>query len=166
MGQLITMSVLDRYQGLLIHCSGIILDGEGIIFPGISGAGKTTLAKLWQARGGGTVLSDDRVIVRREKEGYFVYGTPWPGEGGMVSCQKVPLKKILFLSKTKDNKLIPLGKKESLRQLITQCFPAVWDREGIDFSLKFCGALVEDIPCFSFGFVPDRSATEFIKSKI
>lgn len=163
MGQLITISVLHRYQGLLIHSSGIILDGEGIIFPGISGVGKTTLAKLWQAREGITVLSDDRVIVRREEEGYFIYGTPWPGEGRMVSCQKAPLKKILFLSKAKGNKLVPLGKRESLRQLITQCFPAIWDREGIDFSLKFCGALVKDIPCFCFGFVPDESATEFIQ---
>ena len=166
MGQLITLSVLDRYQGLLIHSSGIILNGEGIIFPGMSGAGKTTLAKLWQARGGITVLSDDRVIVRREEEGYFIYGTPWPGEGGMVSCQKAPLRKIIFLSKAKDNKLIPLGRKESLNQLITQCFPAIWDREGIDFSLKFCGELVMDIPCFCFGFVPDRSATDFIESKV
>ena len=166
MGQLITLSVLHRYQGLLIHSSGIILDGEGIIFPGISGVGKTTLAKLWQAREGITVLSDDRVIVRREEEGYFIYGTPWPGEGRMVSCQKAPLKKILFLSKAKGNKLIPLGERESFKQLITKCFPAIWDREGIDFSLKFCGELVKDIPCFCFGFVPDGSMTEFIKSKI
>lgn len=166
MGQLITICVLHRYQGLLIHSSGIILNGEGIIFSGTSGSGKTTLAKLWQARDGVTVLSDDRMIVRKQEEGYFIYGTPWPGEGKAVSCQKAPLKKILFLSKAQRNKLNPSEKKESLHRLITQCFPAIWDREGIDFSLEFCGTLVEDIPCFSFGFVPDESAVEFIENKL
>lgn len=166
MGQLITISILHLYEGLLIHSTGIILNGKGIIFSGISGAGKTTLAKLWQGRAGATVLNDDRIIVRKEKQGYFVYGTPWPGEGKTVSSQRAPLKKIFFLSKAKQNSLLPLEKKESLHQLISQCFPAIWDRESIDFSLKLCGALIEDIPCFSFGFVPDESAVEFIENKL
>lgn len=166
MGQLITISILHRYQGLLIHSAGIIFNRQGIIFSGASRTGKTTLAKLWQRRDGITVLSDDRVIVRREKEGYYAYGSPWSGQGKAVSCQKVPLKKIFFLSKADRNKLGPLGKRESFYQLITQCFPAIWDKENTDFSLRFCGELVERIPCFSFGFVPDESAVEFIENKL
>lgn len=165
MGQLIAISILHRYQGLLIHSAGIIFNGQGMLFSGVSRAGKTTLAKLWQKKDGITVLSDDRVIVRREKEGYFVYGSPWPGEGKTVSCQKAPLKKIFFLSKAHRNRLTPIEKKESLQQLITQCFPAIWDKESADFSLRFCGELVEKIPCFSFGFVPDESAVEFIEER-
>lgn len=166
LGQLIFISILHKYQGLFIHSSGIVLNGEGIIFSGISGTGKTTLAKLWQKRNEVTVLSDDRVIVRRHKNGYFVYGSPWPGEGNAVSHQAAPLRKILLLSKAQQNKLTPLEKKESFHQFITQCFPAIWDEESIDFSLKFCGALVEDIPCFCFSFVPDESAVELIENKL
>lgn len=162
LGQLITVSILHRFQGLLIHSSGVILNGEGIIFAGISGAGKTTLTKLWQKRSNATVLSDDRVIVRKEKEKYFVYGTPWPGEGKAVSSQKVPLRKIFFLSKAHRNKLATIEKQEGLHQLIIQSFPAIWDKESVDFSLRFCGELIENIPCCSFGFVPEQSAVEFI----
>lgn len=167
LGQLIFICILPKYQGLLIHCSGVIVDGEGIIFAGISGAGKTTLAKLCRKKDPDemVVLSDDRLIVRKEKEGYFVYGTPWPGEGKIVSPQKAPLRKIFFLAKAKENGLILLEKKESLRRLVAQCFPAVWDRESIDFSLGFCAELVQDITCFSFGFVPDASAVDFILSQ-
>jgi len=162
LGQLITISILHHHQGLLIHSSGTRLNSEGILFCGISGAGKTTLAQLWQAKEGVEVLSDDRVLVRREKRGYFVYGSPWPGEGKAVSCQKAPLKKIFFISKVRRNTLTPLEKKESFHRLITQCFPALWSRESIDFCIMFCRALVENTPCFSFGFVPDESAVEFV----
>ncbi len=161
LGHLIIISILHRFQGMLIHSSGIILNKEGIIFSGISGAGKTTLSKLWQKRDAVTVLSDDRVIVRRERKEYFVYGTPWPGEGKAASFKKAPLKRIIFLSKARKNLLIPIERKEALRQLITQCFPAIWNKQAIDFAIKFCGMLVRDIPCFSFGFVPDDSAVEY-----
>jgi len=166
MGQLIVISTLHRYQGLLLHSSGIILNGEGIIFSGISGVGKTTLTKLWQARDGITTLSDDRLIVRREKGRYFIYGTPWPGEGKAVSSMRAPLREIMFLTKAEQNEVVPLNRKESFRQIITQCFPALWDRENIDFSLGFCRDFVRDIPCFEFGFVPDESATDFIEKKL
>lgn len=81
LGHLIIISILHRYDGVLIHSSGVILNGEGVIFAGISGAGKTTISKLWRERDGVAILSDDRIIIRKERSGYFAYGTPWPGEG-------------------------------------------------------------------------------------
>jgi hypothetical protein len=79
LGHLLLVSILHRHQALLIHASGVVINKEGILFCGISGAGKTTLSKLWKQRAGTTVLSDDRVLVRKEQQGYVVYGTPWPG---------------------------------------------------------------------------------------
>ena len=114
-----------------------------------------------------TIHIDKVSIMVLDEEGkeYFVYGTPWPGEGEIASSQKAPLKKINFLFKDNENTLIPLGKKEALRKIVTQCFPALWDRESIGFAMEFCGALSEDIPSFRFGFVPDESAVEFIENK-
>ena len=164
LGHLLLVSILHRHQALLIHASGVVINREGILFCGISGAGKTTLSRLWQKRAGVTVLSDDRVIVRKEQKGYVVYGTPWPGEGQIASCQKAPLKKIAFLSKANENTLVPLEKKEALHRIVAQCFPPLWDREGIDFALEFCGALLEAVPFFRFDFLPDKSAVAFIEN--
>lgn len=165
LGHLIFTTMLHRYKGMAIHSLGIILNKEGIIFPGISGTGKTTLARLWQNRKDVIVLSDDRVIVRKVNGQYLVYGTPWPGEGRAASPGSAPLKRILFLSKAKKNSFISISRKEGLRRLLTQCFPAIWDKEGVGFSLEFCEMLVENIPCFSFGFVPDESAVEYVINK-
>jgi hypothetical protein len=165
LGHILVVTIIHRHQGVLIHSSGIILNGKGKIFCGVSGAGKTTLARLWEYRPGVTVLSDDRVIVRKEGNAYFLYGTPWPGEGGMASSRKAPLDKIYFLFKDKENTLTSLDRKKGLHQIVTQCFPALWDRESLDFAMGFCGELLRDIPSFRFGFVPDESAVEFIENR-
>jgi hypothetical protein len=164
LGHLLLVSILHRHQALLIHASGVAINREGILFCGISGAGKTTLSRLWQQRAGVTVLSDDRVLVRKGQEGYVVYGTPWPGEGRMASCKKAPLRRIVFLSKAKRNELVRLKKEEALRQIVTQCFPPLWDREGICAALELCGALLEAVPFFRFDFLPDESAVAFIEN--
>jgi ABC-type multidrug transport system fused ATPase/permease subunit len=112
LGQLLMVSIILRYQGMLIHASGVILKGEGILFCGISGAGKTTLSRLWQQRAGVTVLSDDRVIVRKERKGYVIYGTPWPGEGKWLLLKKRPLKRLLFFSRLGKIRLFRWKKKK------------------------------------------------------
>ena len=52
----------------LAHCSGVEKNGQGIIFPGFSGAGKTTSCVALIRRGYG-FLGDDRPILRYNKSG-------------------------------------------------------------------------------------------------
>ena len=106
------------------------------------------------------------MVVRRKNNRYFVYGTPWPGAANAACNEKAPLKKIFFLSKAKKNKLIPLDKREALRRIMTQSFFMLWNKEILDFNLRFCADLVKDTPCFRFDFLPDSSAAKFIQGKI
>ena len=52
----------------LAHCSGVEKNGKGIIFPGFSGAGKTTSCIALIRQGFG-FLGDDRPILRYNKKG-------------------------------------------------------------------------------------------------
>jgi hypothetical protein len=52
----------------LAHCSGVEKNGQGIIFPGFSGAGKTTSCVALIRQGYG-FLGDDRPILRYNKSG-------------------------------------------------------------------------------------------------
>src|SRR5262249_29799700 len=54
--------LLAEIDGLLLHASSVLRRGRAFLFPGPSGAGKTTIARL--AAGGG-VLSDEVSAVRR-----------------------------------------------------------------------------------------------------
>jgi hypothetical protein len=68
--ELLIMHRLTQESAIELHSCGIVRpDGTGNLFVGHSGAGKSTTTRLWTAREDVEVLSDDRIIVRREEGG-------------------------------------------------------------------------------------------------
>jgi len=65
--ELLIMHRLTQEKAIELHGSGIVrADGVGNLFVGHSGAGKSTTTRLWTERDDVEVLSDDRIIVRRD----------------------------------------------------------------------------------------------------
>jgi len=69
-------AVLPIYAGLrstiCLHASAVVKDGQATVFAGPSGCGKSTMA--WKAvSGGGGLLGDDAVALRRNERGWLVY---------------------------------------------------------------------------------------------
>ena len=66
--ELLVMHRLTQEKAIELHSCGIVRpDGTGNLFVGHSGAGKSTTTRLWTAREDVEVLSDDRIIVRRDE---------------------------------------------------------------------------------------------------
>lgn len=65
--ELLIMHRLTQEKAIELHSCGIVgEEGTGNLFVGHSGAGKSTTTRLWTAREDVEVLSDDRIIVRRD----------------------------------------------------------------------------------------------------
>jgi hypothetical protein len=65
--ELLIMHRLTQEKAIELHSCGIVRpDGTGNLFVGHSGAGKSTTTRLWTEREDVEVLSDDRIIVRRD----------------------------------------------------------------------------------------------------
>ncbi len=65
--ELLIMHRLTQENAIELHSCGIVqVDGTGNLFVGHSGAGKSTTTRLWTEREDVHVLSDDRIIVRRD----------------------------------------------------------------------------------------------------
>jgi hypothetical protein len=65
--ELLIMHRLTREKAIELHSCGIVReDGAGNLFVGHSGAGKSTTTRLWMEREDVEILSDDRIIVRRD----------------------------------------------------------------------------------------------------
>ena len=66
--ELLIMHRLTQEKAIELHGSGIVrARGTGNLFVGHSGAGKSTTTRLWTDREEVEVLSDDRIIVRRDE---------------------------------------------------------------------------------------------------
>jgi len=162
--ELLMINLLSQGRGIITHSCGIDNNGEGMLFAGTSGAGKSTLANLWKDRKDATVLSDDRIIIRKMDGRFWMYGTPWHGDAKVCSPEKAPLKKIFFLKHAKKSGIKKMSPIDATSRLIVCSFPTFWDKKGMEFTLNFCAELAGKIPCYELGFVPDERVLELVKS--
>ena len=119
--QIALIPALARRGGFLVHAAGAIVGGKALVFAGHSGDGKTTLARLLAAEGV-ELLSDERIAIRDRGDGTFdAYGTPWAGEGEVVSTRSAPLGGIFLLRKSAAHRLVlePCG--SLVAELLARC---------------------------------------------
>jgi len=145
-----------RSDGVLMHSAGVIRNGFAHIFPGKSGAGKTTIAGLAVSQD--DVLSDELVLVRRTGHGYHVYSTPFHGTNpGRNSKLEAPLGAVLF--PVKDTRA-SLRKIESSRALANLLSTVLFFGRNPALAQKLVD-IGEDIlskhDAFAFHFPPDAS---------
>jgi hypothetical protein len=163
--ELLVISLLGRGRGVELHGCGVADGDDGYLFVGQSGAGKTTTARLWLDDGAALVLSDDRIVVREDGDGLWMYGTPWHGEEEFASPASAPLTRIFFLAHGPGNALRPATGAAAAARLFTCCFPPFHDHAGLDFTLSLLGRILDRVPCFELTFVPDPGVVGFVRGR-
>lgn len=169
--ELLLIHLLAAGRGVEVHACGVVdSSGQGYLFAGQSGAGKTTMARLWQkakgAAGAGEliVLSDDRIVLRYQAGRFWMYGTPWHGEAELCSPARAPLKGVYLLCHGRHNKLVPLRRSATAARLVACSFPLFYDPSGLDFTLGFFDRLVQAVPCYELSFAPDERVIALVRS--
>lgn len=157
--QILTMYLLAG-RGFVVHAAGFDYRGHGVAFPGVSGAGKTTIARLIGSRPDWTGLSDDRVAVRVDGEAPALYGTPWPGEGRVAVNGVAPMRGLLFLEKGPENVVRAAGAAEGLSRLLQVVSIPWFDRAILPRALAACEEAVLRVPAAVLAFRPDDGAAE------
>jgi hypothetical protein len=157
------VALLARGRGVLLHAAGVGDRGRGLLFSGVSGAGKSTTMRLWKSDSDAVLLSDDRIVVRRREGRFWVYGTPWYGDAQSVSPAAFPLERIFVIRHALANSVTRLRPAEAAKNLLVRSFLPFWDAPGMAFTLAFLDELVQTVPCYDFGFVPDPSAVDFVR---
>jgi hypothetical protein len=153
--ELLIVHMLSRGKGVEVHACGLVEAGNGYLFAGHSGAGKTTMARLWEREPGITVLSDDRIVLRQIDGRFWMYGTPWHGEAGLAQSARAPLTQVFLLRHAAMNAVLPISGAEATARLFSCTFPTFHDRGGLEFTVGCCEGLVRTMPCAELGFVPD-----------
>ncbi len=163
LNQVLMIILLSRCKGVMLHACGIDDSGYGYLFLGNSGHGKSTIARLW-SENQATVLNDDRIIVTEKNGELLMYGTPWPGDFKKISSKGLPIRKLFFLRHGEKNSAVPKEGREAVLMLLTRCFPPIWDKKGMEYTMDLCHRLVNKVPCYEFSFEPDRKIVDFVKN--
>ncbi len=98
-------NALIGFDGILLHSSCIVLDGEAYAFSADSGTGKSTHTQLWLKHFGDRVymLNDDKPAIRIIDDNVYACGTPWSGKYDYSTPAVVPLSGICFIERSEDN---------------------------------------------------------------
>jgi hypothetical protein len=163
--ELLIMHRLTQEKAIELHGCGIVrANGEGNLFVGHSGAGKSTTTRLWTSRHDVEVLSDDRIIVREHLGQMFMYGTPWHGEAAYASPASAPLSRICILEHGRGNVLTRLTKSQAVAELFARSFVPFHRHEYLESAIEFLQDIVDAVPVYRYAFEPDQSAVDTIVS--
>ena len=161
--ELLWIHRLSLGEGVEVHGCGVVTaDGRGLLLTGHSGAGKSTSSRLWSKSKGARVLSDDRIILRRENGRVWMYGTPWHGDAGIAEAERWPLDGIFVLAQAPANALRPLSRTEASAELYARSFVPHHSSDAVAFILELFSRITTQVPCFEFSFVPDFTAVEVL----
>ncbi len=162
--EILTAHFLARRRGLLFHACGIRQElRSGLMFAGVSGAGKSTTASIWQKAEGAALLSDERVAVRKQDGRYWLHSTPWHGAEHVSTPGVTPLGQIFILQHAPRNQVRRLAPAEAVALLLVRAYLPFWDAEGMAFTLEFLDDLCQSLPVYELGFVPDAGVVEFVR---
>ena len=164
--QLLLMNHLAPRGGVIVHATGLLLGSLALVLPGCSGAGKSTIARLFTEQGlGDSLLSDDRIIITAcEGEEPTAWGTPWPGDARVALNRHSPLAGLLFLARAEVNELVRLTPSEGGRRLMPVITSPWYDPGRLPGVLDTCSGLVESIPCYELRFRMDSAAVDAVLS--
>jgi hypothetical protein len=162
--ELMVMHRLGRERGVEVHAAGMrATDGNGYLFLGHSGAGKSTTTRLWYEQHRVTVLSDDRIILREQAGEVWMHGTPWHGEAAFAAPEKARIQRLFILEHAPENKITPLSGSRAVGEVMARSFLPFYDAAALSNTMGFLQEIVATIPCYRLQFRPDSTAVEAVR---
>ena len=146
------------FGDVMIHASGVNNAGKGYLFSGVSGKGKTTLARLW-FKTGAAVINDDRLIIRKRGAQYLMYNTPVYTND---EPRESPVSKIFIIEHASENRQVRLTGAAAVSRVMANCIQQNWNREIIARLMGTVSIMCSTVPVSQLFFRPDRRIIEYL----
>ena len=157
--------ILADRKGCFFHSAGVVLQGNGLLFVGHSGAGKSTIATMLKREG--TVLCDDRIIVRRYEKEFRIYGTWWSSDVPDISPNEAQLKRIFFLKKASDNRIEPVnGAMDIIKRLIPCLIKPFETADWWQKMLTLLEQIALEVRCYDLYFDKSGKVVDVIANEL
>ena len=152
---------IPAYGGMLMHSSALMMEGRGYLFSGLSGAGKSTHARMWRETFGEKVVmvNDDKPLLRNVNGQFWVYGTPIDGKHHLSTNTKAPLCGICFIRQGEKNKIRRMSVNEALPGVMEQIYRCD-DMEYMVKILELTDELFLQVPVYELTCTISHEAAE------
>ena len=148
---------------LYFHSSLISSNGNGLMFLGPSGIGKTTQAELWNQYRDALIINGDVVFVEERESLYYGWGTPWHGSSPYCENTNVPVKALIVLKQGDENFIRELHGFEKVTAVSESVFYPKWLDGGMEMSLAILNRLLSTLPVYEFVNKADEESVDLVE---
>jgi len=134
---------------LLLHSAGVMTPQGTVLFSGVSGSGKSTIAVNSQGRG---VLSDENIIVQVQGEKIIAYGTPWSGSARKMDNREGEVAALFFIQVSQKFQCIRISNAMSLFLLLRDTFLPFCDKRLLERQSTISSGIVNSLACYTLRF--------------
>jgi len=149
-------------DSVIVHAAAVAHEGHGLLFVGLAGAGKSTLAELWSGDPRSVVLGEDTAVVTWQDGAAWVCGTPWHENPARCAAVEVPLRAAFLVDHGVENRASRCGPSAGTAGLLGNCLLPLYDRGAMQAILATFEKLEACLPVYRLAFRPDRSAVEYL----
>ena len=150
---------------LVLHSSYIVTrQGQGILFSGPSGIGKSTQAALWQRYAGAEIVNGDRALVRPDTG--TVSGVFYAGTSGISRNVTAPLQAVILLEQGAENRVCTLRPREAFARLLSQCAYYQRDAASAARMTELAAQLVTNVPVRQLTCRADGDAVRTLEEEL
>jgi len=143
---------LGSLGDIILHASGIALEGKGYCFAGNPGAGKSTLAAALAAFPNVTVLGEDQVVLRYLENRFWIFGAPWHLNPDMCSPEGVPLEKLFFLARSLKPGAEQITPLDGITRILQTAFIPFYQPQWMPGILEHLELLAQQVPFYTLGY--------------
>lgn len=162
--KLLPMSALLLERGVLtLHASYTCHKGEGIVFSGPSGVGKSTQSGLWARYRGAREINGDRVLLMPGDDGTMVASHYLSGTSGICENITSALKAIVLLEQAGENGIRPASALQMLRMLMGQIDYSVSDRTQLIRVSGLVEKMLKNTTLCRYGCRIDENAVDILE---
>ena len=129
-----------------------VMPGEKVALVGANGAGKSTLARVLAEDPEATILGEDTIILRYLDGGFWIFGTPWHLDPDFCSPAGVPLEKMFFLDRFKQNGINLAPNTVGISQVLQTAVIPYYHPDGLSKVLDNLVLLSGLVPFFNFSY--------------
>ena len=159
-------SILLSRDRISLHAACVETQYGGILFSGVSGAGKSTQAELWQQHRSVRQINGDRPILSRDGKLWQAWGSPYAGSSRVYVNDFCSVSAIVLPQKAKTCSLRRMPAAEAFRRIWEGLTVRSWDAAFVDKASALAMDLITSVPVYEFACTADPTAVAFLEEEL